>query len=98
MTLQVGIILLVMVAAYAAAKAKKLSVELSILAAAVAGGIAGAFVKTPPLADLPRHLIEGCFPYLDVMLVFSTATIFMAIVSESGGVNYVVRGTIRLFL
>jgi len=97
MTLQVGIILLVMVAAYAVAKAKKLSVELSIFAAALAGGIAGAFVKTPPIADLPRQLIEGSFPYLDVMLLFSTATIFMAIISESGGGNYVVRGTIRLF-
>src|SRR4030042_1786000 len=31
-----------------------------------------------------------------VILVFSTATIFMAVVSESGGVNYVVRGIIRL--
>jgi len=97
MTTRIVIILLVMVAAYAAAKWRKLSVELSIFAAAVAGGIAGAFAGTPPLVELPRHLIEGSFPYLDVMLVFSTATIFMAIVSESGGVNYVVRGTIRLF-
>jgi CitMHS family citrate-Mg2+:H+ or citrate-Ca2+:H+ symporter len=97
MTFQVGVILVLMVAAYAVAKWRKLSVELSIFSAAVAGGIAGAIVKTPPLAELPRHLIEGCFPYLDVMLVFSTATIFMAIVSESGGVNYVVRGTIRAF-
>ncbi len=97
MTLQIGIILVLMAAAYTAAKVKKLSVEISILAAALAGGLAGAFLKTPPLAELPRHLVEGAFPYLDVMLVFSTATIFMAIVSESGGVNYVVRGTIRLF-
>ena len=93
----VVLIFLVMSAAYAVAKARRLSVELSILAAAVAGGLAGAFFKTPPLTDLPRHLVEGAFPYLDVMLVFSTATIFMAIVGESGGVNYVVRGTIRLF-
>lgn len=97
MTAHVVLIFLVMAAAYAFAKARRLSVELSILAAAVAGGLAGALVKTPPLADLPRHLVEGSFPYLDVMLVFSTATIFMAIVGESGGVNYVVRGTIRLF-
>jgi hypothetical protein len=34
---------------------------------------------------------------LDVILVFVTATIFMAVVSESGGVNYVVRGTIKYF-
>lgn len=97
MTFHVAVILAVMVAAYAVAKWRKLSVELSILASAVVGGIAGAFLNTPPILELPRHLIEGCFPYLDVMLVFSTATIFMAVISESGGVNYVVRGTIRLF-
>ncbi|MCX6560639.1 MAG: C4-dicarboxylate ABC transporter [Candidatus Aminicenantes bacterium] len=97
MTLQVGVLLLLMVAAYAAASFKKLSVEISILTAALVGGIGGAFLKTPPLGELPRHLVEGMFPYLDVMLVFSTATFFMALVSESGGVNYVVRGAIRLF-
>lgn len=97
MQLQIGIILVIMVAAYALAKAKKLSVELSMLAAALAGGIAGAFIQTPPLGQLARHLVEGSFTYLDVILVFSTATIFMALVNESGGVNYVVRATIKYF-
>ena len=97
MHLQIGIISLVMVAAYALAKWKKLSVEISMLAATVAGGIAGAFTNTPHIGQLARHLIEGSFTYLDVILVFSTATIFMAIVSESGGVNYVVRATIKYF-
>jgi len=97
MTLQVLLLLILMVVAYAAAKAKKLSVELSILAAAVAGGIGGACLKTPPIGALPRQLVAGMFPYLDVMLVFSTASIFMAIVGESGGINYIVRGTIRTF-
>jgi hypothetical protein len=94
---QTILILVVMVVAYALAKRRKLSVETSILAAAVGGGLAGAVMRIPPLADLPRHLIEGGFTYFDVILVFTTATIFMAVVSESGGVNYVVRGTIRLF-
>jgi len=97
MQLQIGIILVVMIAAYTLAKANKLSVEISMLAAAVAGGVAGAFVHTPPIGQLARHLIEGSFTYLDVVLVFSTATIFMAIVNESGGVNYVVRVTIKYF-
>jgi len=97
MYLQIGIISAVIVIAYALAKWRKLSVELSMLSAAVAGGIAGAFVNTPPLTQLARHLIEGSFTYLDVMLIFSTATIFMSIVSESGGVNYVVRATIKYF-
>jgi len=97
MFLQVGILLAVMIIAYAVAKWRKLSIELSMLSAAIAGGIAGAIKNTPPLTQIPRHLIEGSFTYLDIMLVFSTATIFMAIVSESGGVNYVVRLTIKYF-
>jgi len=97
MYLQIGIILVVMVIAYAIAKWKKLSVEISMLSAAVAGGLAGAFTNSPPIGQLARHLVEGSFTYLDVILVFCTATIFMAIVSESGGVNYVVRGTIKYF-
>lgn len=97
MYLQIGIISAVMVATYALAKSRKLSVEISMLSAAVAGGIAGAFIHTPPLGQLARHLVEGSFTYIDVILVFSTATIFMAIVNESGGVNYVVRATIKYF-
>jgi hypothetical protein len=94
-SLQIGIILFIMACAYALASWRKLSVELSMLSAALAGGLAGALIKTPPIDQLPRHLIEGSFTYLDVILVFSTATIFMAIISESGGVNYVVRVTIK---
>lgn len=94
---QIGIIAAVMVLAYAIVKSAKASVEASMLAAAVAGGLAGAFANTPPVTELSRHLVEGAFTYLDVILVFTTATIFMAIVSESGGINYVVRGTIRSF-
>jgi CitMHS family citrate-Mg2+:H+ or citrate-Ca2+:H+ symporter len=97
MTLQIGIILIVMVAAYALAQWKKLSVEFCMLSSAIAGGVAGAFFYAPPIGQLARHLVEGTFTYLDVILVFVTATIFMTIVSESGGVNYVVRGIIRYF-
>ncbi len=98
MTTQILIILAVMIAAYVAAKAAaKLSVELSIFASALAGGLAGAFLKTPPIGDLGRHLVEGSFTYLDVILVFFTATLFMTIVDESGGVVYVVRATLRVF-
>ncbi len=97
MELRIIVILAVMIIAYALAKWKKLSVELSMFSAAAAGGIAGAFAGTPPITQLPRHLIEGAFPYLDIILVFTTATIFMAIISASGGVNYAVRGIIRYF-
>ncbi len=95
MQMQIGIILVIMVLAYAAAKWRRLSVELSMLVATGAGGMAGAFLRTPPIEELSRHLVEGAFTYLDVILVFTTATIFMAIISESGGVDYVVRGTLK---
>jgi len=97
MTTQIGIILGIMVVAYAVSQARHLTVEISMFLAALAGGLAGLFFKTPPAGELIRHLVEGSSTYLDVILVFSTATIFMAIVNESGGVNYVVRATIRAF-
>ncbi len=57
MYFQIGIILAIMVIAYALAKWKKLSIELSMLSAAVGGGIAGAFVRSPPRDQLARHLV-----------------------------------------
>ncbi|MBM3296987.1 MAG: C4-dicarboxylate ABC transporter [Candidatus Aminicenantes bacterium] len=95
MTTQILIVFAVMVVSYTVVKIMKRPVETSMLAASVLGGLTGVLFQTPRLADLPRHLIEGAFTYLDVILVFSTATIFMAVISESGGVNYVVRGTMR---
>ncbi len=95
MPIQISIILALIILAYAAAKWRGGSVELSMLSAAAAGGIAGAVVGTPPVGELVRHLVEGSFTYLDVILVFTTATIFMAIVSESGGVDYVVRRVLK---
>ncbi len=97
MTLQIGIIFLIMVLAYALASWRKFSVEICMLAAAVTGGIAGALVNTPPIGQLARHLVEGTLTYLDVMLLFVTATVFIKIIAESGGVNYVVRGIVKGF-
>jgi hypothetical protein len=97
MAVPILVLLAVMAAAYAVAKAKGLSVELSMFASAVAGGLAGAVLGTPPLGELGRHLAEGAFTYLDVILVFFTATLFMTIVNESGGIPYAVRATVRAF-
>ena len=97
MTAQIGAILGVMVLSYAIAKARRLTVEISMFLAALAGGLLGVVFRTPPSGQLIRHLVEGSATYLDVILVFTTATVFMAIVNESGGVNYVVRATIRAF-
>jgi hypothetical protein len=96
MYFQIVVIMLSMIIAYAVVKLKY-PVEWSILAAALVGGIVGTFYSTPPISELFRHLIEGTFTYMDIVLVFTTATIFMAIVKESGGVDYVIRATIKYF-
>jgi CitMHS family citrate-Mg2+:H+ or citrate-Ca2+:H+ symporter len=86
-----GIVLGVMVVVYVAAKSFKLSTELAMLAAALAGGVAGGF-------GLPaRHIAEGAMTYLDINLIFITATLFMNILKDSGGIAFVVRGIIGRF-
>ena len=97
MFFQIGLILCVMALAYGIAHWKKLGVELCILVSAVAGGLAGAIFMAPPPLALVRHLVEGSFTYLDVILVFVTATIFIRVITESGGVDYVVTGIVRTF-
>jgi hypothetical protein len=85
------IILAFMVVAYIAAKSLKISTELSMFFAAIAGGLAGGF-------GIPaRHIVEGAFTYFDIILIFVTATLFMNLLKESGGVAYVIRGIIRRF-
>jgi len=80
-----------MVVTYIIAKALKVSTELSMFAAALTGGLAGG-VGIPA-----RHIAEGAFTYLDIILIFITATLFMNILKESGGVAFVVRGILRKF-
>jgi hypothetical protein len=85
------IILAVMVVTYIIAKALKVSTELSMFLAAIAGALAAG-------AGIPaRHIVEGSFTYLDIILIFITATLFMNILKESGGIAYVIRGIIRKF-
>jgi CitMHS family citrate-Mg2+:H+ or citrate-Ca2+:H+ symporter len=80
-----------MVVTYIIARILKVSTELSMFAAALAGALAGG-------AGIPaRHIVEGAFTYLDIVLIFITATLFMNILKESGGVAYVVRGILRKF-
>jgi len=80
-----------MVVTYIIAKAFKVSTELSMFAAAITGGLVGG-VGIPA-----RHIVEGAFTYLDIILIFITATLFMNILKESGGVAFVVRGILRKF-
>jgi hypothetical protein len=86
-----GIILGVMVVAYLLARRFTPSTELSMLAAAIAGALAGGF-------SIPaRHIAEGAITYLDINLIFITATVFMSILKESGGIAFVVRAILRRF-
>jgi Na+/H+ antiporter NhaD/arsenite permease-like protein len=88
---QAGIVLGVMVAAYVGVRACRLSTELSMFAAAVAGALAAG-------QGIPaRHIAEGAATYLDINLIFVTATLFMNLLRESGGVAFVVRGILRRF-
>jgi hypothetical protein len=91
MTTSAGIVLAVMVLAYSGAKLLKLSPELSMVVAALAGSIAGGFWIPP------RQLAEGAITYLDINLIFITATLFMNVLKESGGVAFVVRRTFQRF-
>ena len=85
------IILAVMVATYGVAKALKVSTELSLFSAALAGGLVGG-------AGVPlRYLVEGAFTYFDIVLIFVTATLFMNFLKESGAVAFAVRGILRRF-
>ena len=85
------IILAVMVVAYIIVKSLKVSTELSMFLAALAGGLAGG-VGIPA-----RHIVEGAFTYLDIILIFITATLFMNLLKESGGIAYVIREILRKF-
>ena len=91
MNLSPEIILLCMVAAYILAKIFKISTELSMFFAALVGAVAGG-------AGIPaRHIAEGAFTYLDIILIFITATFFMNLLKESGGVAFVIRGILKKF-
>jgi TRAP-type C4-dicarboxylate transport system permease large subunit len=91
MTASASIILAAMVAAYAVAKALKLTTELSMFAAALIGALVGG--RGVPA----RHIVEGAFTYLDICLIFITATLFMNLLKESGGVAFVVRRILMRF-
>ncbi|HQJ25503.1 MAG TPA: C4-dicarboxylate ABC transporter, partial [Bacillota bacterium] len=92
----IWIILAVMVIAFILAKIK-LSVEISMMAAAIAGLLAGAFFSTPPIDRMTYHIVNGTLTYLDIILVFITATFLMEVISASGGSNWVVASIVNRF-
>ena len=90
-TTTAAVILAVMVAAFIVAKLLKVSTELSLFAAALAGALAGG--NGVPV----RHIVEGAFTYFDIVLIFVTATLFMNLLKESGAAVFVVRAILRRF-
>jgi CitMHS family citrate-Mg2+:H+ or citrate-Ca2+:H+ symporter len=88
---QAGTVLAAMVLVYAVVRAFRLSTELAMLAGALGGAVVAGF-------GLPaRHVAEGAATYLDINLIFFTATLFMNLLKESGGVVFVVRAILRRF-
>lgn len=90
-TTSAALILAAMIAAYVATRALKVSPELALVAAALAGGLAGG-------QGIPaRHIVEGAFTYFDIVLIFVMATLFMNILKASGAAAFVVRTVLRRF-
>ena len=98
------LILVVIAAVFALAKKLKLMTELAMLLSAVAAVVAhlllpkGADPRSPlPFLEIIRHLVEGSMTYLDVCLIFLSATFFMTLYKEAGGVAFIVRGIVKAF-
>jgi CitMHS family citrate-Mg2+:H+ or citrate-Ca2+:H+ symporter len=86
-----GIVLATMVAVYVLIRVFRLSTELAMFGAAVGGALVAGF-------GFPsRHIAEGAATYLDINLIFVTATLFMNLLKESGGVAFVVRSILGRF-
>jgi len=86
-----GMILVVIAVVFAVARWLKLTIELSMFVAAIAGALAHG-------AGIPvRHIVDGAFTYFDVCLIFITATFFMNLLKEAGGVTYIIRSIITTF-
>ena len=94
-------VLAVIAVVFAVVKKLKVSTELSLLAASVAAILAhlilpmGEDPRSPlPFTEIVRHFVEGSVTYFDIFL---TATFFMSLYNESGGVAYIVRLIVKKF-
>jgi TRAP-type C4-dicarboxylate transport system permease large subunit len=98
-----GLVLAAIVLAFLAARKFRLSTELSMMVATLVGAVAHALIPMgvdprSPISIFPvRHLVEGMFTYFDVCLIFMTATFFMALLKEAGGVAFIVREIVTRF-
>lgn len=103
--LQHSLLVLISIAVvFAIAKKLRLSTELSMLSATIAAILIhvilpqGEDPRSPlPFLEIIRHLAEGSVTYFDVCLVFLTATFFMTLYKESGGITYIVKLIVKTF-
>ena len=94
----------VLVLAFAVAKRFRLSTELSMFAATLAALAAHAVLpkgadprSALSFAEIVRHVVEGACTYYDVCLIFLTATYFMTLYKQAGGVAFIVRRIVGAF-
>lgn len=97
-------VIIVIALVFAVAKKCKVCTELTLLLSAVGAILAhlilpmGEDPRSPlPFTEIIRHFVEGTFTYFDVCLTFLTATFFMTLYKEAGGVNYMVRQIVGRF-
>jgi len=74
-----------------AAAALKWPIGLCLMAAAVAGALAGG--EGLPL----RHFVEGSFGFFDVILIILTAVLFMKVLQASGALDSLAAVLLRVF-
>lgn len=93
-TAQVSLVLLAIVAAYVLSyRFLKLGNPLSMLTASLVGGIVSGF----GLLEVFRHIVEGSFTFLNIVLIIYTATLFIYVQKASGGLDAIVRDVIVHF-
>lgn len=97
-------VLIAIVVAFLVAKKFKVSTELSLLSGALFAIVVHVILpmgedprSALPFTEIIRHVVEGTFNYFDVCLTFLTATLFMAVYKETGGVAYLVRKIVEKF-
>lgn len=99
-----GLVLVVAAVVFGVVKKMKVSTELSMFLATIAAALSHLVIpmgvdprESITVAELVRHIVEGSFTYFDVCLIFMSATFFMSLLKEAGGIAFIVRRIVRAF-
>ncbi len=97
-------VIIVAILCFALAKKLKACTEIALLTTAIGALLThlilpmGVDPRSPlPFTEIIRHLVEGTFNYFDVCMTFLTATFFMTLYKEAGGISYLVRQIVGRF-